>query len=620
MIWALALFPALAGLALWASALARLGPGLAACAVAATTAVFATLAGEMTGTWIWSGTLILQAELTGPAQVIAVAVPLVALPILLYAAGMERERGLSRLIGLLLVFVGGMELILIAGDLVTLLIGWELVGACSFALIAQDWRKAVPDGTFAFVATRFADLGLFLALIACFAATGGTSYAALGELEGTALTIAGYGLALAAIGKAGLLPFSPWLYRAMAGPVPVSALLHSAAMVAAGVYLLARLWPFIGETPGLGSMLMGLGLLTALVGGAEALRQRHAKKVLAASTAAQMGLMVATIGAGFPGVALLHLLVHAAFKAGLFLNAGVRHDATGSYDIIRGAGPLVFWLSLPLALALAAMPPLGGGWSKEEMLKALGDAGPFWAVVFALAGGLTAAYAARFLLAGRNDGDLPSPHGVWAVALLSGITLLLSALWLPPVHEVAANLLSALLPTGQLWETVLSLGLLAAGLAYGAWAARDPGPAAEREWFGLSGVLDPGLTRRFTQLCTLLARTDDRLLDALPRGIAAAATHVARGARESDRRWIDGLDREGPPGFVATVIRGTLSGARISAGPGETAADCIPGTTAHLARQLSGPLRRAQSGMAHHAYLFLIVGLAAALFLLLLGG
>lgn len=645
MIWALALFPALAGLVLWALPAPRAVLGALACAVAAATAALALVAGDMAGTWVWTGPVTLQADLTGPAQVIAVAVPAVALPILLYAATMEPARGLSRLLGLLLVFTGGMELILIAADLVTLLIGWEIVGACSFALIAHDWRRAVPDGAFAFVATRLADLGLFLALVACFAATGETGFGALGTLEGPALTVAGYGIALAAIGKAGLLPFSPWLFRAMAGPVPVSALLHSAAMVAAGVYLLARLWPEIGGAPGLGAALMALGLVTALAGGVEALRRRHSKKVLAASTSAQMGLMIATVGAGFPGVALLHLLVHAAFKAGLFLNAGVRHEASGSYDITRGAGAWVFWLSLPLALALAALPPLGGGWSKEEMLAAVGHAGPAWGVAFAVAGALSAAYAVRFLLAGRDHGDLPLAGGIWATALFSLATLGLSALWLPEVHDAAATVMSAELPQGKPWETLLSLGLLAAGLAFGLWAARHPRPAPERAWFGLSALLDPGLTRRFTGFCAALARADDRVLDAIPSGIAMAARGLsgaaarsdtrwidglrsasvgatlwtARTAGAGDRRWIDGTEAGTPPGLVAAVTRGTEATAHLSAGAGERAADRIPDTTARLARALAGPLRRLHTGMAHHAYTFLIAGLAAALLLLLLG-
>lgn len=646
MIWSLALLPAAAGLAIWALPSVRLLTGGIGCTVAALTALLAGMGGDWSGTWDWAAPLILQAELTGPAQVIAVAVPLIAMPILVYAAGMEARRGLSRLLGLLLVFVGGMELILIAADLVTLLIGWEIVGACSFALIAHHWRGAAADGTFAFVATRLADIGLFLAVIACFAATGQSSFDALGTLEGPALAVAGYGLAVAAIGKAGLLPFSPWLFRAMSGPVPVSALLHSATMVAAGVYLLARLWPEIGGTPGLGPCLMALGLLTAFLGGIEALRRRHAKKVLAASTAAQMGLMVATIGAGYPGVALLHLLVHAVFKAGLFLNAGVRHDASGSYDITRGAGAPVFWLSLPLALALAAVPPLGGGWSKEEMVKALGHAGPVWAVLFMLAGALSAAYATRYLLAGRDHGDLPRAIGIWTTGVFSVVTVVLSLLWLPDIHDAAAHLLGAELPEGKPWELVLSLGLVAVGLACGAWDARRPGPAPEREWFGLSRLLSPGLTSRFGVVCTALARVDDRVLEAIPSGFARLTERVsqhvhgadrrgidgipritraltlwtARRSRRADRLWIDGGMDRSPPGLVAASVIGTLSSARLSAGPGERAADRLPGTATRLARRLSGPLRRLQTGMAHHAYTFLIVGLAVAVLLMLLGG
>ncbi len=450
MIWALPLLPALTGLALWARPPAR--PGAVAAGFAALTALVALLLAGSEGYLFWSETIGLRAALPPLAATVAVTVPLVALPILLFAAA-ERPTGLPRLLGLLLVFIGGMELIVIAADLVTLLIGWEIVGACSWALIGHRWGEAAPmrSAAYAFVATRTGDLGLFVALFATFAATGGTDYDALAGMEGPSLALAAGGILVAAAAKAGQIPFAPWLFRAMDGPTPVSALLHSAAMVAAGVYLLARLQPQIGAAPGFAPAAMAVGLATAILGGIAALRQMHAKKLLAGSTSAQMGLMIATVGAGFPGIAILHLIVHAATKAALFVVAGIAHGVTGGFDLremrLGRALPWVSGLCALAALSLAAVPPLSGGWSKEEMVKALEQAGPVIAAAGIVAGGLSAAYSARFWLMVAGPGQAREATvangALAALTALAGAVLLLSALWWAPVHEAAARLVGA---------------------------------------------------------------------------------------------------------------------------------------------------------------------------------
>ncbi len=298
MIWSLALLPALAGLAVWAGPDARVRTGASGAAVLAVTLLLALAARDWAGSYGWTEALTLRASLTPLSHAVAVTVPAIALAVVVFAASHEAERGLARLIGLLLVFVGGMELIVIAGDLLTLLIGWEIVGACSWALIAHHWRQgeAARSANYAFVMTRAGDLGLFLALFATFAATGGLGYDALGELQGPALRVAAVGILVAAASKAGQVPFSPWLFRAMDGPTSVSALLHSATMVAAGAYLVARLQPQLSAAPGFGAAAIAVGLVTAVAGGVVALRQVHAKKVLAGSTSAQLGLMFAAVG------------------------------------------------------------------------------------------------------------------------------------------------------------------------------------------------------------------------------------------------------------------------------------------------------------------------------------
>ena len=227
------------------------GGGLAAltCGTLALTLMLAlwAAAGGWTGTLSWNAALQLQAGLTRLSAVVAVLVPAVALPVLGYAAAHEDSRGLGRLIALLLAFVGAMELLVVAADLLTLLIGWELVGACSWALIGHRWRDADNPraGQYAFVMTRCGDLGLFLAAMAAFAGTGTFTYAGLAQLDGALLHLLVFGVLLSAAAKSGQLPFAPWLFRAMAGPTSVSALLHAATMVAAGAYLLIRLQPVL---------------------------------------------------------------------------------------------------------------------------------------------------------------------------------------------------------------------------------------------------------------------------------------------------------------------------------------------------------------------------------------
>ncbi len=605
MIWALPLLPAIAGLALWAAPPPR--PGAAAAVMAGLTALLAALLAGAAGHLAWSEALPLRASLPPLAAVVAVAVPLVALPVLLFAAA-DRGPALPRLLGLLLVFVGAMELVVIANDLVTLLIGWEIVGACSWALIGHRWREAAPMGSaaYAFVATRAGDLGLFVALFATFAATGSTGYDALSRLEGAPLALAGWGLLVAAAAKAGQVPFAPWLLRAMDGPTPVSALLHSAAMVAAGVYLLARLQPTLAAAPGAAAGAMVLGLATATLGGVAACRQVHAKKVLAASTSAQTGLMIATVGAGFPGVAILHLVVHAAAKAALFVAAGLAHRATGSFDLhgmrLGRALPRAAALAAPAALSLAAVPPLAGGWTKEEMVAAMGQAGPAAAMGGIVAGGIAAAYSARFWLLAFAPGDRAAGHvapprgGAIALALLSGATLALSALWLAPVRDAVARGAGVALPAGATAATAASLAAVALGLLAGVAMARRPGPAPRSDWLGLPHLIDHAVVRPVAALARGAARLDDAAIDGQRAGLGAAT------------------------GLVGGVVGATLRASRAAGRGGERLADLPSRGGARLASLTGRDLGRLQTGLAHHYYTILVAGLAAGIALLFLGG
>ena len=356
MLWTLALVPMFVAALLMAvrpqrrAALALVsGLGLAA-----TWLLVAIAASQgWTGSLPWSATLTLRAALTPLSALVAGLVPAVAIAVLVYASLQEREAGLVRLIGLLLFFCGAMELLVIADDLLTVLIGWEIVGACSWALIAHDWRDlANPRAArYAFVMTRFGDLGLFIAAMAVYAGAGSFAFADLARLDPTHLSLVAFGVLLSAASKSGQLPFSPWLFRAMRGPSSASALLHAATMVAAGAYLLARLQPMLSPVSGFAPAVMAIGLATALGGGVVALLQSDVKKVLAASTSAHFGLMFVAVGAGFPGIAVLHLVAHGFLKALLFLASGVAIERSGSHELndMRLGG------ALPAVAALAAV-------------------------------------------------------------------------------------------------------------------------------------------------------------------------------------------------------------------------------------------------------------------------
>lgn len=623
--WLLPLLPAVAGLVVLPGPAHRgyLG-AVAALALAATLALAAAAAGQE-ATLAWSGALQLRAGMPPQASVMAVLVPAVALPVCVYAAAHEHAAGLRRLIGLLLLFCAGMELLLIAADLLTLLIAWELVGACSWALIAHRWQapEAGAAGSYAFVITRAGDLGLFVAAMAAYAGSGSFDYAALVDLPPSLLVLVAAGVLMAAAAKSGQLPFSPWLFRAMAGPTSVSALLHAAAMVAAGAWLLVRLQPAFAALAWFGAATMVLGLATALCGGLVALLQTHAKKLLAASTSAHFGLMFAAVGAGYPLVALLHLLTHAAFKAPLFLAAGTAGERAGHYELPRlrlgRSLPAVAAFSAVAALALAGLPPLGGGWSKEAIAGAVAHRGPAPALLAMLAGGLSAAYALRFqwLAFGRGTGTAsrgraPGTAERAAIGTLALACLLLGVLWLAPLRDRIAIVLAGEIPASPPGEQLLSLLFVLAGLVLGAVSAhRWLAPTAAAEWLGLPRLIERLFVGPVTALSQTCRRVDEALLDAPVSGIAAFGLRAARGFARFDARAVE----RGARG-AAGLAR---AGARLGAGPGERLSDGVPASVARLVSFGGRIAPRLQGGLAHQYYSLIVVAAALLGAMLILG-
>lgn len=579
---------------------------------------------------LWSSQLSLTAALTPLSSAVAVMVPMIALPIILHAARKENTRGLTRLIGLLLVFTGGMELVVVANDLLTVLIGWEVIGACSWALISHNWHESENprSGLYAFVMTRFGDLGLFAAAMAAYAGAGSFAFDDIALLEGPYLGIVAFGLLISAASKAGQVPFSPWLFRAMAGPSSVSALLHAATLVAAGAYLLARLQPSLAAAPGFSAAAIAVGLTTALAGGVVALLQSHAKKLLAASTSAQLGFMFVAVGAGYPGIAVLHLIAHAAYKAPLFLSAGLAGEQAGTYQLAKmkfgRSLPFLAGLTAIAAVALAGLPPVGGGWTKEQIVIAAGHVDFWLAMAVILGGGLSATYATRFqLLAyGRGDEGGEPPRVDWKdglpIAVLAAMTLMLSALWFSPVSDVVAQQIGAKILEGATSEFVLSALVLALGLLTGLILIRrlpdlgtSGGTAATANWLGLPSLINIVVVQPVDYLARRAAWFDDLVFDAVPRTVANAAPAIALFMANMDNRVVD-------RGVKLTASFGEWL-AYISDRFGEFIADGLPKGVASLAIMGGHELRRLQTGFSHHYLAILIAGLTVMIALLAAG-
>jgi NADH-quinone oxidoreductase subunit L len=329
---------------------------------------------------------------------------------------MEGDRRFTHYFALLNLFTASMLLLVVADNTLTLLVAWELVGFCSFALIGHWWEeKPNSDAAVkAFLTTRVGDVGLMIGIIVLFFAAGSFDIAKInaealdGGISHTLLVVSAVCLLIGIMGKSGQFPLHTWLPDAMAGPTPVSALIHAATMVVAGVYLGARLFPVMYEgfsigDGGLNAMAI-TGGITILIGAGLAFVQRDIKKVLAYSTISQIGYMVMALGVGAWVAAVFHLFTHAFFKALLFLGAGsVSHSGSHhSFDMKSDMGglrkymPVTFVTFIIGSLALAGIFPLAGFWSKDEILVTAGQTGFDTFLYVGLIGAfLTAAYMTR---------------------------------------------------------------------------------------------------------------------------------------------------------------------------------------------------------------------------------
>lgn len=577
-LWLAVVVPLLAAALVRFAPLARAGTLTAVGAFAAAVPSWFLLAAaasdeRMSSTFEWLPAAGLDAglRLDGLSAAMSATVATVGLVVIVYAtgyfAGDARRR--SALAGLL-AFLAAMQGLVLADGYLTLLAFWELVGASSARLIAYNREDpaAAPGAVRAFLTTRAADLGFYLAVLALFASGAGLGFEST-RPDGALGAVVGIGLVVAAMGKSAQAPLQTWLSGAMAGPTPVSALLHSATMVAAGVYLLVRSYELLAGWP---LEIAGwVGALTAVAGAAIALGQSDLKRVLAGSTTSQLGLMFVGAAAGGPAVAIFHLIAHAAGKAGLFLAAGVFQHNRGTTALagLRGAGRedrLAFTGFAAGALSIAAVPPLAAFWSKEHIAAAAEEARIAWFVLVLAAAAGSAAYLLRPALALWSPsvrGDRGAGRGrAPMLAALAGTAL--ASLAIGALGEPLVRLLGAAELPSSASSLVLSLLAIAVGALAVLAGARAPAVlkrAAARQLYA-NELLSALCQRPVLWLAAVFDVVERRGIDAAVDGVGRAGILAARSQDWVERRGIDAA----VDGLAGAVGRGGDDLRRIQSG------------------------------------------------------
>ena len=383
------------------------------------------------------------------AMVMMGVITFVSLLVQVYSLGyMRGESRLAWYFAVHSLFAASMLGLVLTNSLLVLYIGWELVGICSYLLIGfwYERRSAAEAAKKAFITTRIGDVGLLVGILLLYKNVGSFHIPTIleaveaGGLSDGLLTLSAILIFLGAMGKSAQFPLHVWLPDAMEGPTPVSALIHAATMVVAGVYLVARMLPLFEAAPAVSELVIAIGLITAVMGATMALTSNDLKRVLAYSTVSQIGFMILALGHGALAAAMFHLATHALFKALLFLGAGnVLHAIGESSDVdirrlggLRSRMPVTSAVFIIAALALSGIPPLSGFWSKDEILQAIWNEGnPATLVITISAFFLSALYMTRLcwlVFFGKLKPENQSAHE--APAVMSGPIALLGILTL----------------------------------------------------------------------------------------------------------------------------------------------------------------------------------------------
>ncbi len=587
---------------LWGGRLGRRGVSLVACmAVLGAFLVSAGAARELASPegaartvrlfdWIAVGDFRIPAALLWDrlSALLALVVTGVGFLIHVYSVGyMADDPDVSRYFTYLNLFVASMLVLVLGANLLVLFVGWELVGLCSYLLIGFWFERpaAAAAGRKAFVVNRVGDAAFLLGILSVWGLLGTLDFREISRLLGEggdalrghpALATSALLLFAGATGKSAQLPLYVWLPDAMEGPTPVSALIHAATMVTAGVFMVGRLWPlFEAVGPVLAWVVAPVGALTALFAATVAVAQYDLKRVLAYSTISQLGYMFLALGVNSAPAAFFHLTTHAFFKALLFLAAGsVMHALHGQIDLrhLGGLGramPLTFAAFVVGALSLSGIPPFSGFWSKEEILHASHARTGLWLVALATSF-VTAYYAARaatlaFLGPARSHGHPhdPPPAMAWplvGLVVLSALGGFLGAKWLAaPFHAFLAPAFPAHeLSSPDPAEVALAVAVALAGIAAGWWAHRagrepDLGPvreALEAQW-GVEALYQRLVVAPARAAAHALSEAVDlRVVDRAASGLAEA---VAR-AGAVVRTWQTGNVRQYAAGLLAGAV------------------------------------------------------------------
>ena len=533
-------------------------------------------------TWAQIGSFRLELGMgvDGLAAVMFVVVTVVSLLVQIYSVGyMREEPRFTWYFAALSLFTGSMLNLVIANNLIQLLVGWELVGICSYLLIGHFWEeKENSDAAIkAFITTKTGDIpflfGIFVLIFAAHTSNIEEITRAIGngDIGATVLTAGALLMFGGAIGKSAQFPLHVWLPDAMAGPTPVSALIHAATMVAAGVYLVARLFAVFAPSPTALSYVAFTGGITMLVAALLALVQEDIKRVLAYSTVSQLGYMMAALGLGPVGhtAAMFHLFTHAFFKALLFLAAGSVIHAVHSNNMSEMGGlrkpmPVTFWTFLIGAAALAGIPPLAGFWSKDEIIAEAFRSGHYvvW-VVTVVTAALTAFYMARAIVltffGGYRGHGHPheSPRVMTApLVILAGLAAVAGFFGAPFVAGGFRSLVhfgeEAHLAEFDFALAALSVAVALGGIALG-WSLyrryreRDPlrslGPLytlLDRKYY-LDEIYLRGIVRPIQYaVARAVYWSNQRILDGLVNGFGRLARLMGRATDATDRNLVDG--------------------------------------------------------------------------------
>ena len=516
-----------------------------------------------------------------------------------YSIGyMQHDPDRRRFFAYLNLFLAAMLVLVLADNYLGLYLGWEGVGLASYLLIGfwQHKPSAATAAKKAFVVNRVGDIGLAVALMIMFAAFGSVAFTAVfdgaSQAGETTLTALGFVLLLAACGKSAQVPLQSWLGDAMEGPTPVSALIHAATMVTAGVYLIVRSGPIFDLAPAAQVGVVVVGAVTLLFGAVIGCAKDDIKKALAASTMSQIGYMVLAAGLGPAGYAfaIMHLLTHGFFKAGLFLGAGsVMHGMNDETDMRRYGGlralmPITFVTFGVGYLAIIGVPPFAGFYSKDHIIEAAFGAGGAKGLILGgaalLGAGLTAFYMTRVMLLtffGEkrwHDGThAPAPHPHESPRVMTGPMILIALgsvasggllaiggsleTWLEPV--VGEHTEHHLVPVWAMTAIILLVVAVGVAVAYRQYATR-PVPvtapedvsvltvAARRDLYG-DAVNEELLMRPGQRVTAGLVAVESDGVDALTSGVGDAVT----GASRRIRGWQNGYVRS----YALSMFAGT---------------------------------------------------------------